>query len=290
MSDFSGRAKKLERALHDAAATLSVLTLAGRPGLEAAAGHFAAIEEHAKQLEALLQPGVGATPLLEGRELYGSLIAAIVSMARARRSGRYTAAELKDLVVNYCPKPDMGFWHAALAGRAVGLLRDYPDDVVKPIERQGVLVWRRWEDEGIRVVDTLWLTSHADIRRWITDPWPGGRRCRFCAMEESDRINALLPAEYARRPSGVAMVGDTVVLAAGGVTHPECAPFWLKWLEIAGSYASQEEAEAADTAAERAPRRTFPQDGMEADETVVPAPDAKPFPEAPPFWLNWRRS
>jgi hypothetical protein len=206
----------------------------------------------AVQTATLLNP-VSTAKRLEGRELWASLAHAIVAIARAKRAVRLTPKDLKDLVEDHCQEHDMAFWLEQSAPTVVGLLRHEPE-VRKLIEPHAVLCWDMWEDEQWRIVDTRWLEAHADIRLFVTDPWPGGRYCRFCYCQENPHVNALLQVDVERR-NGVLMVGDVVVLQVGGaLTHEQCRPYWIRWCEIAAKYPSTQEAAAADKAAGRVSR------------------------------------
>lgn len=237
----------------------------------AAADHINTIEAQVEQLAALLHP-VSAAKLLVGRELWASLASAVVSIARDRRSCRLAAKDLADLVQEHCPEQDLAFWAGTFMRppQIMGLLRvamqlknpSRPEEgtelpeLRKMIETEGVIFWREDADpaEEQRLVDTRWLDAHADIRRWVTDPWPGGRRCRFCGLIENHRVNALLSVNPERR-NGMQMIGDTVVLQVGSaLTHDRCRDRWVEWTAIAARYATQEAAQAGDKAAGRKSR------------------------------------
>ena len=188
---------------------------------------------------------------LEGGELHRSFAAAVVGLARVVSSGLYTATDLRELVLDHVPLPDLAFWTTQSAGHMRGLL-EFEEDVRKLIEAEGVKHWIRWEDQGIRIVNTRWLEAHADIRAWVLEPWPGGYTCRFCGMKENARVSALEQVELTRR-QGERRIGETVVLepGRGSHTHPECRRYWLEWITIASRYASDEAAAAADEQAGR---------------------------------------
>lgn len=218
----------------------------------AAIEHVKTMLTLAKEIATLVQPAPKGK-LLEGRALWESLAHAIVGIARAKRSARLTAKDLKDLVEDYSPEPHMAFWAEQPAGGIVGLLRY--EAQVRKLTDPSVLFFEMWEDSQWRIVDTHWLEAHADIRRWVTKEWAGGRRCRFCGCSENPHVNALLPVNVERR-NGVSMIGNTVVLQTGGaLTHDACRRFWIEWCSIAAKYPSQEAAEQADALAGRKSRR-----------------------------------
>lgn len=211
-----------------------------------------AMRDLSQQIEKLLQP-TSQVKLIEGRALWESLAQAVVAIAQERRGVRLTAKDLKDLVVNHCPEPDLAFWAASSPGRAVGLLRSEPQ-VRKLVEARGVMFWDRWEDEQWRIVDSRWLVAHADIRRWVLTKWAGGRRCRFCNASENPRVAVLVSVNPEQR-NGVQMIGETVVLQVGAaLTHDACRKHWVAWTGIAAKYATDREAAAADRAAGRESR------------------------------------
>lgn len=234
----------------------SVDLLYDRPeALAPAMAHLEQIEASTEAFIAALQPGAGPVKLIEGAELWQSLATAIVAIARERRSGRFSAKDLKDLVENHAPARDLAFWVKQFAGRVQGLLREVAE-LRKLIEAEGVLFWEYPgdPDHEWRIVDTRWFTAHADIRRWVTKPWPGGRTCRFCGCQESERVNALELVDVERR-NGLQMIGDTVVLQVGGaLTHDPCRKYWINWCSIAAKYSSHAQAQAADKAAGRVSR------------------------------------
>jgi hypothetical protein len=211
-----------------------------------------AMREMSERLATLLQP-VSQAKRLEGRALWESLAQAIIAIARKKRGVRLTPKDLKDLVENFCPEPDLAFWLTQYPPAIVGLLANVPE-LRKLIEARGVMFWTNWQDEEWRIVDSRWLVAHADIRRWVLTEWAGGRRCRFCGCQENPRVPALESVNPTRR-NGVQMIGDTVVMQTGGVlTHEPCRKHWLSWTAIAAQYSSHEEAAAADKAAGRESR------------------------------------
>jgi hypothetical protein len=222
------------------------------------------IEDNAKRLDELLQPTPRVRPL-EGRELWESLATAVVAIARKRCSARLPAKDLKDLIEEHAPEQHMAFWNAQSTQRPVGLLREALSQQTheptalpalrKLIQSAGVLFWEEEADREWRLVDTKWLAAHADIYRWMHREWAGGRRCRFCGMQENPHVNALLPVEVERR-NGVTMVGDEVVLPMGALTHDWCRPYYVRWSALAARYQSEAQAAEADRAAGRASRYT----------------------------------
>jgi hypothetical protein len=225
-----------------------------------------AIEPHVMAIEDALKPK--AEKLLAGRELWQSLAIAVAGIAHARRSARLNAADLKELIEQHCPGYDVPFWVNQRAPAAAGLLRfegwektvengvRKVSELRQLIEQRSVIFWDEWQDEQWRIVDTRWLEAHEDIYSWLTDPWGGGRRCRFCAMVENPMVDALRQIELERRNDGATRLGDgTVVLPLGrALTHERCRPHFLDWLAIAAKYSSTLEAAAADKAAGRVSR------------------------------------
>jgi hypothetical protein len=157
------------------------------------------------------------------------------------------------------------FWAQQSRGLVVGLLRDTGPptairvDVGMPpltepmsearlaLRARHVAIWEgrgsatTGPDELWRVVHLEWLTAHEDVRRYVTEPWPGGPRCRFCRIVEPG-------SSYELNPIG----------RLGHMVHEACARPWLSWLEIAARYASVKEAREADEAAGRKARESPP--------------------------------
>lgn len=236
-----------------------ILTLQRTAGLLDLPGVAPAAIEHLKTMQGLakeiskLVHSQSNAKRLEGPDLWNSLAHAIVGIARKKRGARLTAKDLKQLVENHCPEPDMAFWLEQYPPQVVGLLRSVPE-VRKLIKPHGVLFWEEEQDGEFRIVDSRWLDAHADIRRWVLTEWKGGRRCRFCAIRENPMVNALLAVDVQRR-NGVTMIGNTVVLQAGGaLTHDVCREYWIEWCAIAAKYSSPAQAQAADNAAGRESR------------------------------------
>jgi hypothetical protein len=203
--------------------------------------------------------------ILQGVERAQSLAAAVVSIARERRSALLNPADLWDLVKVQCPddhetypsagtvigllqyegweKISLGWWGGPIANNArkVGELR-------RLIEAEKVMFWDREEDQSWRIVDSNWLFSHRDIWDWLHRQWTGGHRCRYCAMVENPLLDELKRVELehpldmlARRLNGAS-------------THERCKAHFVDWLAIAAKYSSEKEAEAADKAAGRVSR------------------------------------
>jgi hypothetical protein len=251
---YPRRATALQRDLHDAGSKMDLLVINGRAEqIETAARLFEGIEESVKALTAALRPGASLVKWLQGDELWASLVATVVALVRDKGSERYLLRDLRDLVIDYSPERDLAFWHTQRAGLIHGLLAFEPD-VQKGLAAEGVLAWEEELDREWRIVNTRWLEAHAEIRKWVTLQWPGGRICRFCGITENPHLNTLIPVQLERR-GGLTRIGDIVALPAGGtLTHDQCRPFWLQWLELASSYATPEAAEAADAAAGRPSR------------------------------------
>jgi hypothetical protein len=212
---------------------------------------------------------------LDGPEAWKSLAYAVVAMVRTRHALRVNAEDLKELVTEFCPPQDRASWRSRGSGEIWGLLEfEGADETVgqlvgggtivnsdgrkrvgavrELIDPEGVIFWPEERDRHFRIIDTRWLHSHADMFRWVVEPWPGGRRCRFCGMEESPVVDALHPVELERR-HGHTTVNGTVVLDAGAsaFTHLRCREHWLRVLTTIAPYNSLAQAQAADKAAAR---------------------------------------
>jgi hypothetical protein len=195
------------------------------------------------------------------------LAAAVIAIARTRVAAVYKAEDLFDLIRVHWPA-NLRKELPQYSGRIVGLLRyegwerivtngvREVSELRRLIESNGVLFWDHYEDDRWRIVDTNWLQMHAEIRRWVLDPWSGGRRCRFCGCLENPSFNSLQPVEIERR-NGTSMIGDRSVLVSGSVnTHGPCATHWLNWVAIASQYPNQEAAQSADQEAGRRSRHS----------------------------------
>jgi hypothetical protein len=222
--------------------------------IELAIAEIDAIERHVSTMEGLHKPKPGKR--LEGRPLWESLAIAVQAFTLAKRSARLDTADLWDLVRQHCPPYDLhceGGWGTRSAPAVVGLLRSEPQ-VRKLIEGRGIAFWEMWQDEQFRFVDPKWLTAHADIFRWVHIEWDGGRRCRFCACPENERVNALESVNPEFR-NGYQMVCDVVVVQVGtALTHEACRKYWVEWTAIAAKYKTAEAAEATDKIAGRQSR------------------------------------
>lgn len=248
---------------------IPVANLGGRPAIEqATAEALADIESRLETIAARITSA--PKKQLDGPDLWKQSAIAMVAIARDRCSVRANAADLKELVVaqigRHVPS-ERRTWEAFSAEKVWGLYehegieavvvnaRSRPGEIFRLVQPEGVIFWSEERDRHLRIVDTRWLQSHADMFRWVVEPWPGGRRCRFCGMTESPVVDALFPVELERR-HGRTTIGDVVVLDAGASahTHLRCREHWLRVLTTIAPYNSLAQARAADQAAGRSSR------------------------------------
>jgi len=197
---------------------------------------------------------------LDGAVRADSVIASLEAAAKERGAGIYRADSLHSALVDHAPPAHKAWWHARPAGLVAGILRTEPA-VIEALRRRGVLVWEGAAtalaagDELWRLVHVEHLTAHQDIFRFVVDSTPMGRRCRFCLITEPPDSQELKPLTLERQ-HGVTVVNGVVALVPGAVqTHAQCRGPWLRWLELASRYQSEEQAQAADAAAGREPRK-----------------------------------
>lgn len=274
--------RRLERTFPD----VSLATVSGRVEiLERIRGPLAMIEQGIQDLVEALQPRKSTLAFLQGPERADSLISALESLVRDRGCGLFPTDSLHSAVVDHARAQDKAWWHGQPAGLVPGLLRE-ESEIIQTLGRRGILVWEgaadaiNAGDELWRLVDTRWLTAHADIRRFVLEPWEGGRRCRFCRMQETPQARELHVVDYERR-RGVSTVNGVVVVPVGGLTHAPCRSHWLDWVVIASKYATQEAAEAADAAENRTPRPQKPSMPMLELERPFGEPPPREFPADP---------
>lgn len=194
---------------------------------------------------------------LSTQERIASLVAALDALAKSKGGILAKPDTLHSFVCQYAPQADRNYWAGDRQGEIYGMIRSQPE-VRELLEQSGVLAWVLIEDRRTRLVNTNWLTSHAEIRRFVTDQWPGGRRCRFCRIDEVPATRALVAVDPERR-KGYTTVNGVVSLQPGQIhVHAQCTPHWQRWLAIAESYPDQAAAEAADRAAGRASASACP--------------------------------
>jgi hypothetical protein len=229
--------------------------------------------------ESLVKP-LPSKKTLTTAEAMGSLATTLIAIAQDRNGLRRPDA-LHALVVRHCPEADREYWAGESERRVFGLIRHEPD--VRKLVADVIVEAR--DDNLVLLVNTRWLSAHADIRRHITDPWEGGRRCRFCLVTEPPQSLALQPVEPEKR-SRLDLVNGVLQLQAATIyTHAVCEPFWRQWLAIAESYPSQEAAEEADKAAGREPRTKPAAPDEPAPETSQEGKHTNPYEQgflAPP--------
>jgi hypothetical protein len=212
----------------------------------------------------------------DGPSSWPSLVAAVVAIAREGIGVRLSATDLWEEVVQRAPE-----WSVRQAHSIWGILEfegwervvengvRQVGDLRRLIEAEGVDFWPEETDRRFRLVDTQWLSSHADAFRWVVGPWGGGRRCRFCAMAESPMVDSIVPVELERRHGRTMLNGVAVLDSAGhALTHGRCRLPWLELLTRIAPYRSVEDAIAADKAAGRKSRF----DGMHASALPLEAP------------------
>lgn len=172
-------------------------------------------------------------------------------------------------VVDACPTPDAArFWAKQHAVALFGLVTQ-EKKLAEELRVRGVLLWGDSNDWLTRLVNTSWLTAHADIFKFVTGDKPSGHRCRFCRLPEPHGSIAPAFIEVAT-PEGDWKRGK-LPIPRSVQAHPQCAPFWLEWVDIARQYQSEEEANAADIAAGRT------QGAVPALPAPLPEPAVEPM-------------
>jgi hypothetical protein len=189
------------------------------------------------------------------------LTIALETIANRQGAAIVPSDTLLALVVDACPTPDAAqFWSKEWPASLFGLVLHEPR-LAAELRTRGVLVWGEHADGLTRLVNASWLTTHAEIFRFVTGDRPAGNRCRFCRLSEPHGVlltDVETPTGDWKRPQ--------FPIPLHVQAHRQCAPYWLEWLAVARQYQSEDEATAADVAAGRA------QDAVPA----LPAPIAEP--------------
>lgn len=217
--------------------------------------------------------------ILDTSERVASAAEGLIAFAREARSA-ILPHDAAIAMVAQRAGPNEAYWrsHEHIPGHLVGMIPNVPlfDSVTGDVDHgvrenlrrqnaialslhdalvaDGVIAWRNPIDDGfIRIVDQRRITAHASIRTWVDQSnAPTGKRCRCCSILEPPSSMLLFSADPEMR--GIPAVVNGVPVHSGGYVqvHAHCLAQWLSWVEIATSYASQADAEAADIAAGRA--------------------------------------
>lgn len=188
-----------------------------------------------------------------------SLANGLEAVARARGAAALPADSLHRLVVAALGGDERGFWAKEQPQAIAGFIKSEPE-LSDELKARGILVWLFEHDLQIRLVDTQWLQTHADIYDHIlSEPEPGAR-CRFCRLHETDG-SALTDFKL--------QIGDRINTNAR--VHAACCQTFGTWVVIAKSYPNIEAAVAADIEAGRA-------QGAAPALPAVPTPVAGPGP------------
>ena len=208
---------------------------------------------HAPQARALTMP-----------ERNRSAVAALTAWARECAAAILPPDSAHRMLIEHAQEEHREYWQGQSPHLVAGLISH---TVGEALESQGVLAWRP-EDGHIRLVDTQWLTAHADIFQHVFGGRPGGRRCRFCRIQEiptSNQLQAVVPEQR----KGGAMHDSIVQLPRGVVlTHEKCRPHWERWYSIARQYSTLEESQAADKAAGRESKAPPPMADLEQPKAL----------------------
>lgn len=183
-------------------------------------------------------------------ERIDSLVAGVERLAREKGAGMYLGDALHSLVMERLTGDIQAYWHRAGHHSLFGMIRNQPE-VAELLRDRGILVWTNADDRHVRLVNTQWLVTHADIRAHVAKEWEGGRRCRLCRITEIATSRELSPVDPARRGHYTMQSGQHVMQPGVIYAHEQCIQTWKQWLAIAESYKTQAEAEAADIAAGR---------------------------------------
>lgn len=197
-------------------------------------------------------------------ERIDSLVAGLEQLAIEKGAGIFRPDALHSLVVERLTGDIQAYWHRAGQHSLFGMIRNAPD-VAEQLRQRGIEVWTNDQDRHIRVVNTAWLTLHADIWAHVDHHgWQGGRRCRFCRIDEIATSRELVPVDPAKRSGYTTHNGQHVLQPATIYAHERCIPTWKRWLSIAEQYKSKAEAEAADVAAGRTAQPVPPMPALES--------------------------
>lgn len=166
------------------------------------------------------------------------------------------------------------------ASKVIGHLSDMKlsgwlrqDDFQELLAKRGIVTFYHEPDRQHRLINVNWLPTHGQIWNHVMSPRPkGGKRCRFCRIEETEKGAVLLIAQASTERHSIAQDAHgrrTDLRAASGYVHQKCLPHWNKWLSLVKQYPTPEAAFEADLKAERM--------------TITPPPpdERPPEPEAP---------
>ena len=225
--------------------------------VDAMKNHVKAIAAAIDALAADLEAPKSSYPIKSGGERHASAVTAIAAWARDVGAAIVRPDSAMAAIHKHCQDSHRGFWAAQHPNLILGLVGQEMK-TSELLKAEGVLIFLADPDDNyIRIVDTKQPSAHADILRRVTE-WAGGNRCRMCRIEEPALSTELQPVEAEHR-NGLHTINGVVQMQAGIVhTHPQCRPYWLKWLAIAGHYPDLADAEAADRAHGRAPHPAPP--------------------------------
>lgn len=247
----------------------------GRYPLDAMKIHVTAIEAAIEALAADLAPQKTNSPINSGSARHSSAVAAIAGWAREVGAAIVKNDSALSMIQKHCPESHRGFW-ASQHQNLIGGLVANEMKTSELLKAEGVLIFLADPSDGyIRIVDLAAPSAHADIYRRVTE-WKGGRRCRYCRIEEPAMSLELQPVEAEQR-NGHHTINGVMQMQPGIVhTHKQCRPFWLKWLQISGQYAGIAEAEAADIAAGRTSKPAPPPTDLQPDAPPASKPGWEP--------------
>lgn len=192
-------------------------------------------------------------PALTNPQRNASAVQAIATWLRTAGAAILQSDSVHRQIVEHAPEDHRRYWEARPPSVVIGLVRT---EIAPALESEGILAWLAEPSDGhIRLVDTRWLTAHADIFQHVNGEWAGGLRCRFCRVTEIGTSNQLHPIPGRKWQA-----------------HRQCLPHWERIASIASRYSTLEEAQAADKQAGR--------------ESKAPPPMAEPEPKALPSAIN----
>lgn len=171
----------------------------------------AALEKCASDVVALVTP-TNRPRHPSNIERITSLSDALESIARKYGGILCKSDALHSLVAEHAPADAREYWSGNREGEIFGWIRQQAE-VVDVLAPRGILVWTNEADRRVRIVNTNWLTAHADIRRFVMERWHG-RRCRFCRIDEIPTSLELKPLDPQKR-NGVAFVNGVMQLQVG---------------------------------------------------------------------------
>ena len=184
--------------------------------------------------------------ILDKFETLSSLQNAVVKIALSLSGGRvFSADDFKVAVEAVVDPGHREHWALQSGGLMFSILHENPRIAEELLYEHGILCWDVLDtdpvDHNLRIVNTRFLVTPAEIYAHVVNEPKIGKFCRYCLAKEAPDSRALEPLNPTDRSADATtagMAGERIKILQTGIveTHPRCAVYWLDCVRMAEQF------------------------------------------------------